>query len=331
LKARRFFASPGRDTAREAITLLEQAVALDPAYAAAWGDLSWAYATYGIWTEPVPAVPRATEAATRALALDPGNALALITRGRTAALIEFDQEAAADYFRRAREAGADQSFWAYNASWAHLMPLGRYAEALEILRQARDRDPYAPPALQGEIASLRALGRLPEAVALARTVRVEASPPPSFAQVAALALILSGSLAEAEPLLAYVTARSGQFGALSISAQGMLNWARHDDIANRQLLDAMMAQRQAGNYVSPYMIGVVHLLLAEYDEALDWFERAVDAHDPGVVYLMPNNSRRHPAIGTHPRFLALLKRMHLPSQAELDAASGAAEQPGAAP
>ena len=92
-----------------------------------------------------------------------------------------------------------------------------------------------------------------------------------------------------------------------------------------------MAKRQAGNYASPYGIGALHAALAEYDEALDWFERAVDAHDPHVVFMMPTTFRRHPVIGTHPRFLALLKRLHLPSQAELDAASGAVEQPGGAP
>ncbi|HSM88969.1 MAG TPA: hypothetical protein VLT56_03015, partial [Desulfobacterales bacterium] len=145
-------------------------------------------------------------------------------------------------------------------------------------------------------------------------------------QVAASALILSGSLAEAEPLVAYVTARSGPS-----PAQWLLNWARHDDVANRQLLAALMAHRQTGNYVSPYIIGALHAALAEYDEALDWFEHAVDAHDPGVVFMMPTAFRRHPVIGTHPRFLALLKRLHLPSQAELDAASGAAAQPGGTP
>jgi tetratricopeptide (TPR) repeat protein len=168
-------------------------------------------------------------------------------------------------------------------------------------------------------------------VALARTVRVEASPPLALAAGAAQALILAGQPTEAEPLVSYLAALAGQSNAFSVAAQATLNSARHDEAANRQLLDALMAQRQAGNYVSAYAIAALHVSLAQYDQALEWYERAVDARDPFAVFAAPMWLRRHPVIGTDPRFLALLKRMHLPSQAELDAASAAAAQPGSAP
>jgi tetratricopeptide (TPR) repeat protein len=176
-----------------------------------------------------------------------------------------------------------------------------------------------------------ALDRLPEAVALARTVRVEASPQLTLAAAAAICLSVAGLPTESEPLVAYVSARSGQFNSQSVGAQATLNSARHDEAANRTLLAALMAQRRAGDYVSPLAIAILHINLEEYDQALDWYGHAVDAHDPAAVFAMPMSFRRHPVIGTHPRFLALLKRMHLPSQAELDAASATAAQPGGAP
>ena len=51
--------------------------------------------------------------------------------------------------------------------------------------------------------------------------------------------------------------------------------------------------------------------LGEYDRAIAWWSRAVDQHVPYTLGWMAMMNRGHPVIGSHPRFLALLKRMGL--------------------
>jgi hypothetical protein len=59
--------------------------------------------------------------------------------------------------------------------------------------------------------------------------------------------------------------------------------------------------------------------LGRFDDAIDWWSRAVDQHVPYSLIWVPTLNRGHPIIGKHPRFLALLRRMGLLP----DAAAGA--------
>ena len=69
----------------EGLRCFEQALHLDPAFSAVHAGIGLAFTTLGIYhaLRPLDAFPRAREAAERALALDPADALALVVRAHT--------------------------------------------------------------------------------------------------------------------------------------------------------------------------------------------------------------------------------------------------------
>ncbi|MGD8277440.1 MAG: hypothetical protein PVH00_05410, partial [Gemmatimonadota bacterium] len=83
--------------------------------------------------------------------------------------------------------------------------------------------------------------------------------------------------------------------------------AGHTDEARGVLrqLEALAEQR----YVSPYHMAYVHTGLGEKDRAIDYLERAYEAR-AGAVYGI-KGSFLFTSLHSHPRFIALLRRMNL--------------------
>jgi serine/threonine-protein kinase len=70
-----------------------------------------------------------------------------------------------------------------------------------------------------------------------------------------------------------------------------------------------LSEMSSTEYVSPYHMAYVLTGLGEYDQAMDWLERAYDER-AGAIYGI-KGSFLLAALRTHPRFVALLKKMNL--------------------
>jgi serine/threonine-protein kinase len=92
--------------------------------------------------------------------------------------------------------------------------------------------------------------------------------------------------------LAYVLGRTGQ------------------EAEARSIL-AELEATAATEYVSPVAFATIFIGLGDYDRALDWAEKAVDARRGWVAYLNVNPIL-DPMRG-HPKFEMLVKRMQLPA------------------
>jgi hypothetical protein len=68
-----------------------------------------------------------------------------------------------------------------------------------------------------------------------------------------------------------------------------------------------------GKYQSPYTIALNYAIAGADSEALDWLERAVDAHTPWLPELKIDPT--WDAVRSQPRFVALLKKIGLEQQA----------------
>jgi hypothetical protein len=76
-------------------------------------------------------------------------------------------------------------------------------------------------------------------------------------------------------------------------------------------------------YVSPLDPAIVYAGLERRDDAFAWLERALEAHDPGLVYL-----GIAPAFATlhqDPRFAALLRKVGLASERKSEPPAGETE------
>jgi hypothetical protein len=69
-----------------------------------------------------------------------------------------------------------------------------------------------------------------------------------------------------------------------------------------------LAQARSG-YVSPYHLAYVYVGLGQYDDAMDQLEVAYDQR-AGAIYGIKGSFLFAP-LRSHPRFVALLRRMHL--------------------
>jgi tetratricopeptide (TPR) repeat protein len=314
LKAHHWLTTPIPATAHTAIEQLRQSVEIDPKYADAWGALAYVYAYSGIWaSDPTPLLVNATDAAAVARVLAPGGVLPLLHQGYTSLLVHRDAETSARYYEQSRAAGVDLSVWAYNKAYLLDGPLGRFDTAIDVLKEAEARDPLAPSLKWALMEMYLASNRIADAVAIANAQH--GSSLPDMNVVAGLAYVAAGNIERARACLASVRAITDDY-----YAEGMLLHFAIDDVTSdrddaKQLLDLALCWAAQCHDVSPYLIGEGYKARGDYDSAIDVWSRAADMRVPWTVSLMPLRNRNHPVIGKDPRFLALLKRMGLESEA----------------
>jgi Flp pilus assembly protein TadD len=79
--------------------------------------------------------------------------------------------------------------------------------------------------------------------------------------------------------------------------------------ADAEAILARMVKRRADGYYPAFAISEVQLGLGNTDVALEWLERAADDHHMG--FYMPSVDPIYDAVRSHPRFRAVLRRIHL--------------------
>ena len=132
--------------AERAIEYFQQAIRKDPNYAAAYSGLADSYAWMGFFgaMPPNEAMPKARQAALKALAIDDSLAAAHTSLGYVKSLYEFDWPGAEREFKRALQLNAGDSDAHFGYGITYLAPMGRLDEAVQEMKIARDLDPLSP-------------------------------------------------------------------------------------------------------------------------------------------------------------------------------------------
>jgi TolB-like protein/DNA-binding winged helix-turn-helix (wHTH) protein len=124
----------------------QSAVKTDPNFAAAYAGLARAYAlapVYGVASE-LEAMPKARDAAQRAIALDDSLAEAHTMLGFVKAHYEYDWLKAGREFQYAIELNPSDPYAHLFYSNSYLSPLSRHDEAIAEMKRAIDLDPFSP-------------------------------------------------------------------------------------------------------------------------------------------------------------------------------------------
>jgi len=250
--------------------------------------------------------PAATEASTRALALDPRLANAHLAAGYAAMWSQWDWDAAARFFRTAREldpgsAGAHQA----HALW--LSAHARHDEALAAIDLAADLD-RSSFAIARDAARLAFVsGDAELAVTRLRRLLMRRPDDAGAHDLLSQALASMGRNREAAPHLARflvligVDERYATDDARRLADGGMSGLHRW--------YMSRPSTKPEDRYGIPFKLALSHALIGNADAALDWLQRAQRQRDSRLLFL--NVDPRFAPLRGDPRFQALIEQVGL--------------------
>lgn len=295
------------ESMKKGIANFEEAVRLDPNYAAAWAGIADCWTILGQINEAPQAesILKAKAAVTKALVLDDS----LIEVHASSALIkvhhEWDWEGAEREFRRAIALNPNHStIWHWYAMY--LSAQARHDDALQAIKQAEKLDPTSRiiPTNHGWI--LWCARRDAEALAqLQKTINLD----PHFANAhAKLSFVYetTGKYAES------VEERAKDWelsGAAKEAAEMRDTYARAGWQGYAQF-DLQRVQKKAQRlYVNPKEFVLAHVRLGNKEQALEWLERGYAERSESVLYTKVDP--RYKSLRSDPRFKKLLQQMRL--------------------
>jgi serine/threonine-protein kinase len=285
----------------------QQAATLDPEYALAWAGLADCYTTLGYQglARPEGSMPKAMEAARRAVALDPKLAEAHNALAMASLMGAWDRAEAEREFLRAIELNpkyiqAHDWYALFYLQWSE----GRLAEGRTQAKLALDYDPLSSYANAIYGLTCATAGSFLEALDVARRA-VELDPESYLARVILqFALHANGLFEESVATGELALAISGRhFWAMVFLATTLAEWREPKDAD--AIYDELRA-RARRQYVPPGALAVVASAAAREDDAVRHTREAFEIRDPNSQFLA---SRYFPMSGRlyeYPRFRQII-------------------------
>jgi TolB-like protein/tetratricopeptide (TPR) repeat protein len=309
LKARYLLNKRAPGPVLEAQALLEQVVAESPGYAPGWAVMAECY-LYQIVDginvlAPEQGLPRAREAALRALELDPRLSEAHTVIAFTH-LQSWEWGSVERSFVRALELNPSNAD-AYMKYSTYLTGMGRHDEALAAVQKARRLDPLSLGLRFGFTSNCLFAGRYDEAAESAQAT-LDLQPEHWLGHYhLGNARSLQERYAEADPLLRRAVELSRRI-PLALTALG-----RNEALLGREEeargIVAELEEMSSRMFVAPSALAPPLFALGEVDRALDWLEKGVAIRDQNLALLAVNP--QYLPLHSHPRFRSLLVRIGL--------------------
>jgi TolB-like protein/Flp pilus assembly protein TadD len=308
LKGRYYYSKMTAEGLSESILFFRRALEKDPGYALAYAGMADAYGilTYFGLMPPREAMPRAKEAALKALALDDGLAEAHVAVSHIRQFFEWDWQAAESGYERALLLNPNNSdthrFYA-----TLLSAQGRSEEALRRILRARELDPLSLVICM-EVAWHCYIARDYTRAMEHALSTLELEPAFTSAQhILGLVYEQQGRFEDA--LAAFQKAHEGSGGnPATLGSMGRvlaLAGRSSEAAALLQQLDEIAARA----YVPPYYAALVQTSLGNFDAAFACLEDSCLKHDLWLVWLKCDP--RFDALRGDRRFQALLSRIGL--------------------
>ncbi len=308
LKGKYYTNKLSKEGFRKGIGYFNQAIALDPNYALAYGGLAYNYVEQIDWfMPPKEAAPKAKDAATRALAIDDSDADAHLSLAIEAHWYEWDWVAAEREFQRTIELNPKNSEAHGFHSW-ELAMMGRKDEALAEAKRSQEADPLSSFA-NGFLGSVLVFTRQWDPAIEQLRSAIELDPSFWFNHVfLARAYEQKGRLPEAiaefqhalelEKVNAEIWSGLGHAYALSGNKSEV-----------QKVLDHLKELSVHG-YVAPYNVAIVYAGLGEKDQVFAWLGRAYSQRSYYMAEYLTTDSRLD-GLRSDPRFADLLRRIGL--------------------
>ena len=294
------------DGLRRSVMCFEQAIAVCAESASAWAGLADSYALLAEYEleEAGKVLPKARAAAEKALALDPDSEEAHASLGLIYCVHEWRWDEGARMFERAIELNPGYANARHWYAMDNLAMRGDFAEARKQIHIATELDPLSN-IIREQHAFLHTLERNYDAAIDHLRSMLDADP--SFYKAwtsLGRALIQKGAYQEGIEALRKGQQLAGDlpniFGALG-QAYGLAG-----DVAGARKILVRLKELAARRPVRFGCFALVHLGLGEREQALDFLERAAEAHEASIsgLYVHPVWDPLRP----EPRFRKLLSQ-----------------------
>jgi serine/threonine-protein kinase len=308
LKGRYYAAKYDYEDVKKGFDYFRQAVAFDPNYALAYDGLAYYYGNVEDLYFPVwEVMPKAKEAAQKALEIDEGIAESHVEMGGVLTSYDFDWVGAEREFKRAIELDPKYAPAHEYYAW-QLMSEGRVGEALAENRRAEELDPLSLEISSFSGWSLYFARRYEEAVAqLGKCLDLDPSYPQCLWSLG-LAYEQQGRFNDAIAAETKVLKIEPRWGwAWAVCGRAYARSGRSDD-AQRALEQLLALSKRS--YVSKYSLATLYAALGDKGRALDALEQAYAERSFFLDFLKSDPELDN--LRSEPRFKELVRRMNFP-------------------
>jgi TolB-like protein/Tfp pilus assembly protein PilF len=276
LQARQLNRQVTAEGIERSIALFEEALAIDPEYAAAWAGLAEGRSYEASFAlRPIDETySLARDAASKALAVDPESAEAHAQLGHVALLSDGDLGAAARHYEKAIErAPTDTDILTEAVTMLRI--LGRLDEAIALQEYALARDPVNATGHFRLGLIYQFAGRLDEAIA-STEIALDLSP----GRISAYNLLAVVYLLQGKPEPALEAIQQESLEAWRLIGLVMVHYALGQAAESDAALAMLTDEYEEG---WAYNIAYALAYRGNADRAFEWLDKAVQYNDPGLT------------------------------------------------
>jgi serine/threonine protein kinase len=307
LKGNFFLYKLTREAIATALQYYTLAAEIDSTYAPAYAGIAMVWGGRAqMGYVPISVASKEAEwAEAKALALDSSLAEVHYMVGVRRAWQEWNWDGAMQSFRKSIELKPNLA--EVRAYFSHLLfTLQRPDEAMEQIGEALTLDPFNPLIQSLYAMDLMYVRRYDEVIRLLRkTLEISPSEPVALSTIRS-AYHQKKMYDEALDAWRRSYEARGDREAIQALNRGYAEGGYSRALKN---LAEMLIERSKTSYVTPWQVATLYTRAGMKEEALDWFEKAYDAHDPNMPYLSIDPI--FDGLRNQPRFQAILKKMGL--------------------
>ena len=308
LRGRYFWNKYSKEWVLKAIEIFKQAIAIDSNYALAYSGLADAYFRLSnVHFPPREVLPKAREAALRAVEIDDNLAEAHSSLGLIKVYYDQDWNGAEYEFRKAIKLNP-YAVLAHQRFGSYLTFLGRFEESIRHYETALDLDPFSLQININLATTYFLRGEYDRAIAhLKKTSELEPNYMPTVF-VLGCVYIQQGRLEEAIEQFQAIY-KMDEEAYLAMGFMGYAHALAGQSAEAETLLNVLQEISQR-KYVSPYSMLVIHLGLGPEERVFELLEQLYEERNDWLVWLKVSPELR--TLRSHPRFKSLLRRVGFP-------------------